>query len=108
VPLGFVKIGGDPRGSASLSQDVLAKMRARPELGKLLDAEQSARTAWNKTQDDIREKEASLSKAQTPQDKGRLQVELSSALQKSSNAKSAFDTTQVKVEQGARLIVEHK
>jgi hypothetical protein len=108
VPLGFIKIGGDPRGSASLSQDVLAKMRARPELGKLLDAEQSARTAWNKTQDDIREKEASLSKAQPPQDRGRLQVELSSALQKSSNAKSALDTTQVKVEQGAKLIVEHK
>jgi hypothetical protein len=108
VPLGFIKIGGDPRGSASLSQDVLAKMRARPELGKLLDAEQSARTAWNKTQDDIREKQASLSTAKTPEDKGNLQVELSKALQKASNAKSALDTTQVKVEQGAKLIVEHK
>jgi hypothetical protein len=29
-------------------------------------------------------------------------------LQKASDAKSALDTTQVKVEQGAKLIVEHK
>jgi hypothetical protein len=108
VPLGFVRIGGDPRGTAGLSPDVMAKMRERPELGKLLDVEQGAQAAWKKSQDEVREKEASLSRAQTPQDKGRLQVELSTALQKSSTAKSVLDTAEVKVEQGARMLVEHR
>jgi hypothetical protein len=35
-------------------------------------------------------------------------VELSTALQKSSTAKSVLDTAEVKVEQGARMIVEHR
>jgi hypothetical protein len=108
VPLGFVKIGSDPRGTASLSQKVLTEMKQRPELSKLLDNERSAKAAWDKTQNEIREKQASLSTAKTPEDRGNLQVELSKALQKASDAKSALDTTQVKVEQGAKLIVEHK
>jgi hypothetical protein len=108
VPLGFIKIGSEQRGSAGLSPEVLAKMKSRPELSKLLDDEQGAKTAWTQTQDEIRQAEASLSTAQNQQDKGRLQVELSKALQKASNAKSVLDTAQVKVEQGATMIVEHK
>lgn len=108
VPLGFVKIGGGPRGAASISSDVLTQMKSRPELKKLLDDEQNAKAAWDKTQNELREKEASLAAAKTPEDRGRLQVELSKTLQKASNEKSVLDTTQVKVEQGAKLIVSHK
>lgn len=108
VPLGVIKVGGVPRGAAGISSDVLTQMKARPELKKLVDDEQRAKAAWDKTQQELREKQASLGAAKTSEEKGRLQVELSNALQKASNAKSVLDTTQVKVEQGAKLIVSHK
>ena len=49
VPLGFIKIGGAPRGTASLSPKVLTEMKQRPEpFGKLLTDERNAEGSLGK------------------------------------------------------------
>jgi hypothetical protein len=107
VPLGAIRIGNSPRGSASLPPDTVAKMRSWPDLARLLDGEDHAIADWVETQNIIREKQASLAAA-SPAEKGQHQVELANAIQKSAEAQSKFNTAPVKVEEGAKMVVEHR
>jgi hypothetical protein len=108
APLGAIKLGANPRGSGNVSEAVLKAMQKKPELAKLLLDEQHAKAAWLETQDAIRQAQVELATAQSPSDKGRLQVALSNKIQKASTAQSLYEYTETKVEEGAKLIVRHQ
>jgi hypothetical protein len=99
-------IGSAPRGSASLSQATRQVMKRTAAGAALLDKEAQATSALTEASEKVRHKEAELAAAPTPADKGRLQVEVSAALQDETNARSNAETAQVKVEEAARVIEE--
>jgi hypothetical protein len=103
TPLGAIRIGNNRRGSAGLSEEVLQQMRARPDLGKLLDDEQNARKAWMDLQDAVLKKEADLASTSDATKKGRLQVELANQLIESSKAEQLYQYHETRVEEGATL-----
>jgi tetratricopeptide (TPR) repeat protein len=97
---------GRTRGSASLSQATLEKMKKTPALKALLDNEDRAKIAADQTSARVRQKELALSNARTEAEKLRLQVDLSEARQAATNAKNNFYTSEIKVEKAAKVIEE--
>jgi len=103
--LGTVRIVGVARGSASLSDATLEKMRSIPAMKALLDQEAGAKETLAKAAATVRETETAIAKAQNPAEKGKLQVDLVKARDKEDKAKSTFNTLQVKVEQESKKVI---